>query len=48
MEMNQNQMQGTVKLKASEIMKKFKQKEDRYNFCIQKGKEMINKFFNIL
>lgn len=48
MEMNQNQMQGTIKLKASELMKKFRHKEDRYNFCRQRGKEMINIFFNIL
>lgn len=37
MEINNNINQGTIQVKASEILKKFKHKEDRYNFCRQKG-----------
>lgn len=46
-----NDEQGTIRLKVSELLKKFKHKEDRYNFCRQKGKNIfsyiINNFFSI-
>ena len=45
MEINNNINQGTIQVKASEILKKFKHKEDRYNFCRQKG--IFNLFFNL-
>ena len=32
-----NDEQGTIRLKVSELLKKFKHKEDLYNFCRQKG-----------
>lgn len=44
MEKPQNIQQETVKIKIFELMKKFKHKEDRFNFCRQKGK----KYFYII
>ena len=38
MEEPQNIQQEIIKIKVSELMKKFKHKEDRFNFCRQKGK----------
>ena len=37
MEIGNNEMQRTVKVKVSDLMKKFKHREDRYNFCRQQG-----------
>jgi len=37
MERSVKEEQGTIRLKVSELLKKFKHKEDRYNFCRQKG-----------
>lgn len=51
MERSVKEEQGTIRLKVSELLKKFKHKEDRYNFCRQKGKNIfshiINNFFSI-
>ena len=41
MEEPQNIQQEIIKIKVSELMKKFKHKEDRFNFCRQKGKWII-------
>ena len=41
-------MQRTVKIKVSDLMKKFKHRDDRYNFCRQKGKEIFFIINNIL
>lgn len=43
-----NEIQGTVKIKVSELMKKFKHREDRYNFCRQQGKIIIFIIFNFI
>ena len=41
MEENNNIGQRTIKIKASELLKKFKHKTDRYDFCRQNGKEKL-------
>ena len=38
MEIGNNEQQQLVKVKVSELIKKFKHREDRYNFCRQQGK----------
>lgn len=48
MERVSNQNQGIVKIKASELIKKFKHKEDRFNFCRQKGKSILFIIFNLI
>ena len=48
MEEGQNIQQETVKIKVSELMKKFKHKEDRFNFCRQKGKNNFHIIINLL
>ena len=37
MEENNNDAPRKIKMKVSELMKKFKHREDQYNFCRQKG-----------
>ena len=39
MEGNQNEGQRIFKIKASELLTRFKHKDDRYNFCRQRGKQ---------
>ena len=41
MEIGNTEQQPTVKIKVSELIKKFKHREDRYNFCRQQGKPYI-------
>ena len=35
--MEQNEPERLIKVKVSDLLKKFRHKEDRYNFCRQKG-----------
>lgn len=42
MEEEQIQEERTIKIKASELIKKFKHKDDRYNFCREKGKSLFH------
>jgi len=47
--MDQNEPQRLIKVKVSELLKKFRHKEDRYNFCRQRGKHyFIIFFFNFI
>ena len=39
MEVNQNEGQRTFKIKASELLTRFKHKDDRYNFCRRRVKQ---------
>lgn len=48
MEGAQNIGQGTIKIKVAELMKKFKHKEDRFNFCRQRGKFIFHIIFNLI
>jgi len=41
-------MQRAVKVKVSDLMKKFKHRDDRYNFCRQKDKKIFFISNNIL
>ena len=47
MEIGNNEQQQLVKVKVSELIKKFKHREDRYNFCRQQGKLIYFLIINI-
>ena len=41
MERDENEIIRTLKIKASELIKKFRHKEDRYNYCRQNGNNIL-------
>ena len=45
---SQNFRQETIKIKVAELMKKYKQKEDRFNFFHQWGKFIFHIIFNLI
>ena len=45
--MDQNDPERLIKVKVSDLLKKFQYKEDRYNFCRQKGNYKFIIFFHI-
>ena len=42
MEANRINEERTITVKVTELLKKFKHREDRYNFCRQSDKSLIN------
>ena len=48
MKIGNNEQQPTVKIKVSELIKKFKHREDRYNFCRQQGKPILFQISNFI
>ena len=47
MEIGNNEQQQILKVKVSELIKKFKHREDRYNFCRQQVKLIYFLIINI-
>ena len=48
MQENQINIEQTINIKVTDLLKKFKHREDRYNFCRQNGKYFLFIFFCIL
>ena len=46
MEVNENYAERTIRIKVSELMKKFRHKEDRYNFNHQRSKSISKIYSN--